>query len=197
VLAFALMEPPFLVSENAGVGCPRCGRALSVCRVPEGAAGLCCNCYGLWLDNRVAQALVGDALSAAARELLGWASRQPAAQAKPSPQAYRQAADVPATPTAPLCPVCRVALTPYSTDPNRHGVKVALDVCGAHGTWFDRGEAWTLLQAIALKNASLDIELDNDAQERAWAARTKALRGFVAGALAGTMDARKWPLGGG
>jgi Zn-finger nucleic acid-binding protein len=190
VVGLAFMEPSFLPGASAGVDCPRCGRVLRLCHLPDGAAGLCSSCYGLWLDNRVAQALVGDALSAQGRELMGWASRQPVRQAKPSPQDYRQAADVPATLVAPRCPVCRVALAPYSTDPNRHGVKVALDVCSAHGTWFDRGEAWTLLQAISLKNASLDLELDNDARERAWAARNKALQGFVAGALAGTLHRR-------
>ncbi|MEJ7729612.1 MAG: zf-TFIIB domain-containing protein [Polyangiaceae bacterium] len=172
---------------SQGVPCPRCGFELVVRDVPEGKLGECGGCFGVWLDNRACQLLVSGELSDAAREAIR-AIEAPPAPAAGRAQGYRE----PATSGGSMaCPACRAPLQRYLTDEGRQGVRVQLDVCGSHGTWFDRGEAWTLLQAVQLKRLALDAELDSDARERSWDARERAWSGFVAGAAAGVATRAK------
>ena len=181
------MTNPSHPSAKSVAPCPRCGRALTVCPIPDGGMGWCDRCLGIWLDNRACQALVGDRISEAGREKISWVTQQNRTPAPaPAGQGYRRPEAVGAPDEAVACPVCRGALRSFVTDPSRHGARVALDVCPAHGTWFDHGEAWGLLQALALKSAALDLELANDANERAWDRRNAAFNAFVAGAVAGT-----------
>lgn len=175
---------------KSAVPCPRCRHELTLCPIPDGSMGWCDRCGGIWLDNRACQAVVGDRLSERGREKILWVTQhQKPAAAPPAGQGYRRPGAVGAADEAVRCPACQGALASYVTDQARHGARIALDVCPAHGTWFDHGEAWALLQALSLKSAALDLELANDAQERAWSQRNAACAAFVAGALAGTLRA--------
>jgi Zn-finger nucleic acid-binding protein len=140
----------------------------------------CGACSGIWLDNAACQLLIAGEISDAARELLHRAAqREPVAEEKAG---YREAAR-PSADAAMGCPVCRAAMTPYETKPEAHGARVKLDVCPAHGTWFDHGEAWALFQAVSLKTLALDVELQADAAEARWAAGERVWSSFVAGAM--------------
>jgi Zn-finger nucleic acid-binding protein len=112
--------------------CPRCQIQLF-----EGAAGgitmhACGGCGGVWLDNvsaqRLSQALPGEAVTLA----------------ESASRAGRTHVD-----TAALipCPVCAKALS--RTRVASAGVDI--DVCSAHGTWFDRDELQQV--ATAMKKA--------------------------------------------
>jgi Zn-finger nucleic acid-binding protein len=57
------------------------------------------------------------------------------------------------------CPECGALLLASTTDPKHFGATVELDVCPAHGTWFDRGEAWVLFQTGALRRAAVDYDV--------------------------------------
>jgi Zn-finger nucleic acid-binding protein len=76
------------------------------------------------------------------------------------------------------------------TDSSRHGVRVALDVCAAHGTWFDRGEAWALIQALSPNSAAADVDRASEARGRDEEGTDPALGAFVTAAFAGTLPPR-------
>ena len=169
-----MTTPPHTVENSAGL-CPRCRRPMVICPIPDGTMRWCGQCYGVWLDNRACQALVGDTFSEQGRDKLHWVCQQ-SKPARPTPagRGYRHAARVDAADETIACPVCHDALTSVVTDASLHGARVALDVCLAHGTWFDRGESWALLQTLALKCAELGTELASDARERAREERNAA-----------------------
>ncbi|WP_394845074.1 zf-TFIIB domain-containing protein [Pendulispora brunnea] len=107
--------------------CPHCpNRPLF-----EGARGTvklhgCGVCGGLWIGNELAARLLQqvepDALALAE-------------------QASRHGIPFPPLVARPGCPVCGVALRRITV----HGTSTELDLCDAHGTWFDRDE----LQSVA------------------------------------------------
>jgi len=106
--------------------CPHCpNRPLF-----EGARGTvklhgCGVCGGVWVGNdlaaRLLQRLEPDAIALA---------DQAAGHGMPFP---------PSAPR-PACPVCGVALRRITVD----GTHTELDLCAAHGTWFDRDELQTV-----------------------------------------------------
>lgn len=164
------------MTDQATAPCPRCESPLTVCPIPDGGMGWCERCYGIWLDNQACQALIGERLSDAGREKVLWVTQKKTDQAPPNEAA--QDGPIP-------CPVCHGYLNAFVTDQAQHGARVALDVCPSHGTWFDHGEAWALLQALSLKHAELDIDLENDAQDRAWKKRNALFRRALKGAFRG------------
>jgi Zn-finger nucleic acid-binding protein len=153
---------------------------------PDIAIGECGTCFGLWLDNRGCALLLSGELSEAARQTIRLLDARPV-PSQETAGGYRETARPSDRAEAPRCPVCAEELSLHVTDEARQGVSVRLDICPAHGTWFDGGEAWTLLQAVELKALALDVELRSDALERSWESRQRAWNGFVASASAGTM----------
>jgi Zn-finger nucleic acid-binding protein len=168
-----------------GLACPRCGSALFAHHAPDIELLACGRCFGLWLDNRGCHLLVDGALSEAACEAIRDVDAQPAPGAPPPPRAvYRAPAreggdDEDA---ARACPVCGAPLKAHVTDEEQQGIRVRLDVCPPHGTWFDRGEAWTLLQAVQLRQFADDVAIEAQAAEQRWRAREFRWVNFVAGA---------------
>jgi Zn-finger nucleic acid-binding protein len=149
--------------------CPCCAVDLRPGDVPDVAIHGCARCGGHWLDNRACQLVISGELGDEATQLLR------SGQASAAPGGYRE----PAAPTERACPVCEAALDNYQTSQEQHGVRVVLDVCGAHGTWFDRGEAWTLLQAASLERLALDVEIQQDAADAAYAVRESRWNRFL------------------
>jgi hypothetical protein len=129
-----------------------------------------CGRCGQWLDNEASRRLVLAELPDASHEIL-----RPQAEAGAATSPYRTAEGE----TTIACPECKAALAPYTTDPAKFGVAVRLDVCAQHGTWFDHGEAWSLLQAIALRRGALDVQLEGDLSDAAWAAHERAWQRWV------------------
>jgi len=105
-------------SEHA---CPRCREQLYVGQASGVTLHGCGRCGGVWLGSacarRIAEALPGDAI-----ELAGRVSKNAQGEV---------------TTLAPVaCPLCSAPMT--RTRAAAAGVE--LDVCGAHGTWYDRHE---------------------------------------------------------
>jgi Zn-finger nucleic acid-binding protein len=129
--------------------CPRCSAPLT--EMHSGASWLsalaCVRCGGLWLDNARAERVVeGEAASAGslsrhiARVASGW-TRSAANVTDP----YRRA-DIAS------CPICHAPLMRVATNEPEHGVDdVVLDVCTAHGTWFDVHELEMLAEGVRRK----------------------------------------------
>ena len=133
------------------LSCPRCNRTLTPYAMNRGMIHTCVQC-GQWLDNAASCRLAEADLPDAAHALL-----RPRAAPASDEVAYRTASGE----VQIACPECKAALTAYTTDETKLGATVRLDVCPRHGTWFDHGEAWSLLQSIALKRGVLDVEVDN------------------------------------
>jgi len=133
--------------------CPRCGTAgMFPARAGELLLQGCGACGGVWMDDASSRRLVAQPSERAA-ELASLAAKN---------------AKQPVSAEGPLlCPVCDEALGHHDF-PNAH---LRLDVCDAHGTWFDRGELALLIALIreehrkqselqqAIRSASIDAEV--------------------------------------
>src|SRR5215212_9366273 len=104
-------------------GCPACGLALAA--APQRPALLGCGaCGGVWADNATSKEIV-EKLDGQLVELADTAAEL---------AAKRVGAPLPSDARTRHCPECHGVL-----DRVRHA-STNLDVCTAHGTWFDRGE---------------------------------------------------------
>ncbi|MBK9000499.1 MAG: zf-TFIIB domain-containing protein [Myxococcales bacterium] len=167
-------------SVIGSAACPRCRVALCLRQAPDMEIRECPRCSGIWLDNRGCQSLIRGTLSELARETLLAvdAGAEQLSSAATGP-AYR--APAPATNDPRLeCPDCAAELVALMTTEDQHGVRVRLDVCSHHGTWFDRHEAWTLFQAAELRQLSYGVELQALAAERGFAEHERLWYGFTA-----------------
>ncbi len=93
----------------------------------------CAGCGGVWLDNAVSLAITkhADAM------LLSLVERVSAQAAPFAPLVAR-----------PACPVCSAALE------RRRIGEVDVDICGMHGTWFDREELHAVARAFEKDRAA-------------------------------------------
>jgi Zn-finger nucleic acid-binding protein len=108
--------------------CPRCNVELNVGRAPDMTMHACARCGGLWLDNEnTGIALKG--LSQPTKDMIVQITSNAQAEVDKTPLVQ--------------CPVCAKTLDRMQ----RFGVEV--DICGEHGTWFDRTELYRLAQASA------------------------------------------------
>lgn len=112
------------------LACPRCKSLLFIGQASGVTIHGCGRCGGVWLGaacaRRVAEALPGDALE------LAWRVSQ-------------NAKDAVCTKASIGCPVCHAAMT--RTHAAAAGVE--LDVCGVHGTWYDRNELEQIARVLA------------------------------------------------
>jgi Zn-finger nucleic acid-binding protein len=113
--------------------CPRCREPLYIGHASGVTLHGCGRCGGVWLGSacarRIAEVLPGDAI-----ELAGRVSRNAKGEI---------------TTLAPVaCPICSAPMT--RTRAAAAGVD--LDVCGAHGTWYDRHELEQI--AVALEHST-------------------------------------------
>jgi len=138
---------PRVPAVAEGSSCPACGKPLAASQVGDLETRACLACGGLWLDRTVF-------------EQLG-TSRE------------RQGAVLGALPAPPVPPVAALEPVQYRPCPacgqrmnrvnyaRRSGV--VLDVCKAHGLWFDRDELRRLLAFIA--GGGLDRAREREIQE--------------------------------
>ena len=114
--------------------CPRCGGVVWGRALPAGSGHACGSCGGVWLDtaaaSRMSEVLCSETL----------------AHADAGAQLAKHAVD---TRGAIACPVCGAAMDRSVAGQTR----VEIDVCRAHGTWFDRDELGRVAQAHATARA--------------------------------------------
>lgn len=116
-----------------GAPCPACGKPLATSQVSGLETRACLACGGLWLDRAVFEAL------GASRERQGSVLGALPASSAPPVVAVAQVQYRP-------CPTCgqRMNRVNYARQSG-----VVLDVCKAHGLWFDRDELRRVLAFIA------------------------------------------------
>jgi Zn-finger nucleic acid-binding protein len=121
------------------VHCPRCSTALTAHQTASVLLHGCLACGGIFLD-RDARARVVACVDASVAQ----ASDLAAAHARWSPDT--------AAPIA--CPICRAGMRI-----TRLGAgNVDIDVCDAHGAWFDRNELRRFLDALLAQRPNAKIE---------------------------------------
>ncbi|MBK8258079.1 MAG: zf-TFIIB domain-containing protein [Polyangiaceae bacterium] len=137
-------SPPTSVSTKAAVAvateqlqskntyCPRCGLPMYEGRANDIAMLGCGRCGGIWLTNDSAQRVV-QTFDQAVVALADQAAQRAAFNVDPGP------------PVA--CPVCQKILV--RTKSRESGIWI--DVCGEHGTWFDRYELGVIFNSLAPK----------------------------------------------
>jgi Zn-finger nucleic acid-binding protein len=145
--------------------CPRCKASLFEGQA-HGVKLLGCGvCGGVFLDND------GSARIVAAPD-------EEIAQLAERAEARAIAPDVDTRPAALACPVCGKAMRKV-----RAPASVELDICAAHGTWFDRSELVRVMRACTGR-------VDDDSRDRAQAElRLVALRDEQRGQIGAAEDA--------
>jgi Zn-finger nucleic acid-binding protein len=140
--------------------CPACSAPLAQADVPDAMMFLCARCGGAWLDNAASAQVAAGALS---RGALGDAYEIGQRAGDPQGGGYRS----PDRGTSERrCPVCRQPLeSAYVGHATTH-----LDICRAHGTFFDRHEL------VAVNTAFESEKLSADARRRSLASIIKKSR---------------------
>jgi Zn-finger nucleic acid-binding protein len=127
-------------AASGGAPCPACAKPLAASRIGDLAFQGCQACGGLWLDRAIFEQL------GASRERQGAVlGALPAPPARPTAAMGPAGAALGSVQYRP-CPGCgqRMNRVNYA---RRSGV--VLDVCRAHGLWFDRDELRRVLAFIA------------------------------------------------
>jgi len=167
--------------------CPVCRVDLHDIANRTGVAAACSSCFGIWLDNVCSRSVVTNLLEPAVKYVAQVADAKAAEkQAAPASGAgaYRTPASRPPANEPRTCAQCGAAMAPSHVA----SANVTLDVCAAHGTWFDAGELHTLSQQIEIASLADDADAaafgrEMDAYRRADAARDLRAAGVLVGFL--------------
>ncbi|MDQ1347109.1 MAG: zf-TFIIB protein [Acidobacteriota bacterium] len=159
------IAPEALASERSEYSCPSCrpARRLSSRRIPDSATALsmleCGSCAGIWLGHPTFDALQERARRETPPEPLAPAGRPEADRVRAGKKiTYRP------------CPICRKLMVRRAFAGSSG---VVLDVCGAHGLWFDSTELEATLAWI--RGGGLTRAEERLAAERKEAARREAI----------------------
>lgn len=127
--------------------CPRCSGFLDEREAGATTLLMCNGCTGVWLDAATVARLerARDADVEAAAHRIG---ARVVTGARPD------------LTTRVACPVCKQSLQRRPIP----GTSIAIDVCAAHGTWFDRDDAHELVRFLEAYGARADGP-DDDAVE--------------------------------
>jgi Zn-finger nucleic acid-binding protein len=146
------MNAPDIQLTRTTARCPRCERALDRLAGVAGVVAGCFGCGGAWLDNVAARELLHAPTPDAVRALLDMLPD--GAAGAEQRQDYRQSAR-----SGRKCPVCGEPLG--ARELPEYGVQV--DLCEAHGTFFDPHE----LDPITRKIRPLSPEVEQALQAEA------------------------------
>jgi Zn-finger nucleic acid-binding protein len=119
------------------MNCPRCATSLTSHQTPNALLQGCLACGGIFLDNAARQRIIATVDAAAAQ-----ASDLAAAHARWTPDLRQRIA----------CPACGRPME--VTHVVAGGFE--LDVCDAHGAWFDRDELRRFVDALARQRSKSD-----------------------------------------
>lgn len=120
--------------------CPACGATLTRAS-SQWEVLACMSCGGVWTDTTASRRIT----TTVDRELVGIARNAAKHAAESDPRLDGATPDV-----ARACPICSGPLTCV-----RSG-HVPVDVCTAHGTWFDRDELGRLARNLEFERLSVD-----------------------------------------
>lgn len=140
-----------------GSSCPACNKPLAMATVGDLSLQECQACGGLWLDRAVFEQL------GASRERQGAVLGALPAPAPPSPAHLESVQYRP-------CPACQQRMNRVNYA-KRSGV--IIDVCKAHGVWFDRDELRHILAFV--ETGGLDRARELELEELKAAQRVAAL----------------------
>jgi Zn-finger nucleic acid-binding protein len=107
--------------------CPRCSEPLELARSATGGASVCRSCGGLFVVPAAVRALFDERASDLVR-VADEAARAPPARIEP---------------TECPCPICQSIMARVTVA----SIATTLDVCAAHGVWFDRWELHAVARA--------------------------------------------------
>lgn len=161
--------------------CPRCDHAMVARRVADLVIDECTACHGLFLDQIAITRVVTDRRQARAEALLGALPQKFEYERQPPGKMYIK------------CPICQTVM-------NRKlfaaGSGVVVDVCRAHGTYFDAGELPRIIDYVMqgglekaerkeIDRARAEVEREKHAARQVAAttayATTHEMRGLSAG----------------
>ena len=129
----------------AAASCPRCRTPLHSVHFHEDSLKHCEQCGGLWLEQttlRRLQNLDGAQRESASKELLAIVAEIPSLGVRPSFMREIQ------------CPDCQASLKSHHL--SYLAATVCVDVCDAHGVWYDAHEIATALPAQGRRRPSTD-----------------------------------------
>ncbi len=113
--------------------CPRCTTALRARLVADIVIDECGQCLGLFLDQTAIKRVIFDRAQSRADALLGAIPKHEVSMTRPADKMYVK------------CPICAQIM-------NRKlfaaGTGVIVDVCRAHGTYFDAGELPVIIEFV-------------------------------------------------
>ena len=127
-----VLSPSGAPLAAAAMTCPRCVQPLFEGAADDIVLHGCGACGGIWLDNAASTRIADGVSSPEVKALADRAARR-ALPANPDTR-----------PAGIPCPVCRAPLARVRAPRGA----IALDVCAAHGTWFDRYELTGLMYAV-------------------------------------------------
>jgi Zn-finger nucleic acid-binding protein len=113
--------------------CPRCQTALTARRIADIVVDECLSCSGLFLDQIAIQRVVADRQQVRAEALLGALPRAAVTAVAAGAKMYIK------------CPVCNVVMNRKQFAAS---AGVIVDVCKAHGTFFDAGELPLIIEFV-------------------------------------------------
>lgn len=138
--------------------CPRCETPLRARLVGDIVVDECANCLGLFLDQLAIKRVITDREQSRAETLLGALPKPEfSAVVKPGQRMYLK------------CPTCGSVMNRKQF---ANGAGVIVDVCKAHGTYFDAGELPTIIEFVQegglerAARAELDRQRDHLRAER-------------------------------
>jgi Zn-finger nucleic acid-binding protein len=151
--------------------CPRCNDHLIPRQEGGLSAHLCPTCGGVFIDHRLAEQTDASHVAGALHRLAADAARR---------APFGGSLGVNAVP----CPLCRRAME-HSVHAR---VPVPIDVCAAHGAWFDRGELQRVTERIRVSPYRDAGRMIEPPAARAGAVAPPAAAGVVAPPAAAAPD---------
>lgn len=137
-----------------GIDCPKCGESTTtmivVGRARQGQIWKCTACRGMWFDQTTCEMVLDEDLAEDVREFIRGTEAGKTLPPRPPRAGYRVSARRSGE-GGIRCAECGQEPLAYTTSSTHHGVKLRLDVCRGHGTWFDRGEAPQFMMAVELR----------------------------------------------
>jgi Zn-finger nucleic acid-binding protein len=156
------------VAEEKHEFCPRCRIEMQAVLIGKTHLEECPKCEGLWADTDSVEQICQDQEQQSA--VLGMATSQPAASVDIEQHIHY----IP-------CPVCKALMNRVNF---AHCSNVIVNVCGRHGTWFDKDELRRVVEFIRAGGMQKARAQELEELE----ARERSARAAAAGAAFGGQD---------